>query len=295
MTPFRRKPPPGAYFREVGGAAPFFAAPSSPAAALPPPSSLTTERFEAHAETVVYGESSETLIYSTRKPWRGIDVYIEPPPLSLHDTVLTVRVYANVLGVRTLVASGRLGNAVVGGMNIPAKSSRIVAARCLAESFEVTLFAARSAVNLPPAPDLRRCRVAVLASDQVDEPPAELGGVLLGPLISNAAPPTLPATVATILDTGTGHWPEAELLWVEGAPGTAVGATPRYLLVYDQLDSVGVQPIPAMTFSLGDLNASTVRIPVGIRTRSGRWQIRASSTPLTLTPVTDCALQAMVR
>lgn len=102
-----------------------------------------------------------TVVYSTQKRWRGVDVYIQTDYASAGDLgSMIVQVFANIRGLRTLVASGRT-------RATPGK--RIAAVRCIADTFDVVVARDRTVGVSADA----SCQIVVMATDESLVTPAD--------------------------------------------------------------------------------------------------------------------------
>lgn len=269
-------------------------APYQPPKAPPasPASSQVREHSESFTQAFFYPEESELLVFSSTKEWSACDVFLLQPNLQSVLTVFTVRIYAVVAGVRVLVASGRLGNIPTSALNQrPIRPEWVAAARIRAERYDVTLFASAGASLLGGAEQIQ---VAVIAHDDPLAPVPEFLGAL--PLGQDAAG-TRGSVARPTLDSGTGLWPDAELLMVEGVADEAQ-ANGLFLQVFDTVAAAAVAGAPTFVFPLqptGATGSQGQRFKFTYRTRSGRLQIVASTNAQTYVAANNVMLQALVR
>lgn len=185
----------------------------------------------------------EQKIYSTKRRWRACDVFIQVP----NDigtgagAIVTIAVYANTQGVRSLLTTGRLNAFQAAGGESP-RQFWICAARAECDFYEVTITSsyvpngAMHPGNVQPV-----INVAIVASDQAVLAPDAIGciglqtagadaqGDALGSLIELAAS----AEVLINPNAAIAH-PPGELVSVDAI--NAIGAT-RFLLLFDPAHS----------------------------------------------------------
>jgi hypothetical protein len=188
-----------------------------------------SDRLEVASVTASW-TTEERLVYSTSKPWRACDVFVQPTktfstgPQSINH--VTVRVYAITASGRALVAKGHFGNDPFGAIvsNPPSPARLTACARCQAERFEVTIqtpgtfsTAGRDALV-----------ISVAASDEANDPPPLVGALFFSGAGGGAPAPTF----IQHEEYGTG----IELFAVSALNLSTLGsADERYLLIGDQL------------------------------------------------------------
>lgn len=128
--------------------------------------------YEAQTVSVDWPRTKEASVYLTSRRWRACDVFVELPSSLTQSFVLSLFVYAVAQGARTLVASGRLSF----NPSLPNASTELrhwlVAARTVAERYEVTARVSQSSI----APNLTgKLTVTIAAADEMTEPQPGVG------------------------------------------------------------------------------------------------------------------------
>jgi hypothetical protein len=254
--------------------------------------------YEAYSVQLPWPRSRETTFYTTTRRWRACDVYVElPTQLTAASFVLSVFVYAvSQWGQKTLVASGRINGITTDGNGQswwePAKW--IVAARSVAEKYEVTAFVTQQsgAPNLAGTPKL-----TVVASDEMTEPPPTVGAIMLR--ATQGAGIRLSAV-------GLNAPPRLEVLGVQGVNDVAAA---RYLQLYDTsatsfgaITTAGFPPIAQWPMGAaigGGISDYTFRYrsqsPALASVSPLGPALVISTTPGTFTPAADGWVTMMVR
>lgn len=157
------------------------------------------------------GTSYRTILATTR-PSRGVDVYVSAPTT---DGFIRLKVYAVTPAGRHLVATGlaTMSNADSGRM-----ARRVVAARAIAQRFEVDVSLIRTGVTGITAD------FSVVASDEAVEAPHRVGTARLidpnlGPGMLNISS-TLPSFAPPAATIGAGHEILLSAIQTRGAAGT---------------------------------------------------------------------------
>lgn len=258
----------------------------------PPPNPIlgAGDDYEAFATvpTLWPAFQIEQTIYTTKKRWAALDVYLEiPTGAILTNACFTLRVYAIASsGARTLVSSGRYGRLQNnGGASVTFPGPVwICAARAQAERFEVTiLFDAPIA-----AAGTETYRVSGVASDEAVEAPAWVGVIratataaLANQLFLNIA------GISTLM-------PSPEVVGISAANGAAAA---RWLHLYDQATNAGIAGgTPQLCFPMGSATGQGfVDNTFRYRPMSGGIILAVSSTLATTTLAADCTLNALFR
>jgi len=213
--------------------------PLSPAVSPPlpqqPPVLGVSSDYEAKTVPVTCTRGQEVSVYITSRRWRACDVFVEIPETVAQVFTLSIFVYAIAQGSRTLVASGRL----VFNSATPSLEPRkwIVAARTVAERYEVTARVDYSTI----APQFTNpLLVTVAASDEMTEPPDELGSITKYGSPNGVKFAFVQMTIPPFL----------EVLAVQGV--NTAGAA-RYLMLFDDTStSFAGLTSPVMVWPLGD-------------------------------------------
>lgn len=185
--------------------------PPAPPAAAPLRGALPAD---ATSESVIFkgqisapraaGVGQELLIGSTSRPWRAVDVFVDPSELgagssSQGETIYRVRVYAVSDVTRALVATGFF----VGGTrgNLWVASARVVAPR-----FEVTIQPGQVAVDFPGADQALPFAASIVARDEADDAPPWVGAEVVSraPVILGAPSGTWSVDFAAVGYLGMG-------------------------------------------------------------------------------------------
>lgn len=150
--------------------------------------------------------SPELPVFSTKRQWTSIDVYVNPQATAQSvaaNQLLTIWIYARILDVRVLVASGRLAFSGTAA-NLVQWTTPIymAAARMAATSFEVT---ASWVIPGPQTPTDGKVNVTCVASNTPNEPPPNVGMIFgtlpfLGATALNSPRPFRPEICAVTCD-----------------------------------------------------------------------------------------------
>ena len=253
-----------------------------PPRANPPPELAAiqgqiSDTGEAYAQQFEWKSTGgEFVVYTTRRQWRACDVYLSQPGAQGPKSVFTVRVYALFVGgLRTLVATGRLGKFNAIGVGLPPKHPVwIAAARAQATRFEVTVEYAQGG----PGSNAGVVSVGVCASNEANDPPAWVGAV-------RCSHELVPALT-------TQEFPDPELVMVQGIVPVGIAA-PRFLHVHDRDSTITAGLPPSFCFPLG-VGAGGGSFFLHFRSQ-GLMTIQVSSTAAVTTAVLDCLVQAMIR
>lgn len=189
------------------------------------------------------------IIYATQKRWRGVDVYLQTTNGATNGTI-AVQIWANIRGMRTLVASARTFATTPPGPVArrfgPGK--RVCSVRVFAENFEVVL-AHDGAWNANDTYQL-----LVVGTDEAVQDTNEIVGarsMQIGETLFGAAPQGLLADNFPI-----------ELCSVEAANNS--GAL-RWLMLFDQTTTPVNGDSPRHTFAL-PIGQSVFEAGPGLRT-----------------------------
>lgn len=264
------------------GAAAFVPPPAPPLPPSPPPpppgvSGGPCEYFFQQVDTP--RGQQELSLYVTKKPWRGIDVYLAATNAVPLSSVFTIRIYAIVDGMRAMVSTGRYNFvASTAGANVQIPPTLVAAARSGGVKFEVTVsWNAQVGVN-----NTQPVQWAIYASDQLTVDPPPLTG----------APIPFAGNNTTQWDTagigGVVLYPDAEIRQIV-AVNTAAAARYVLLIETDAGTVVGAGFVATMSFPIGAIAGQGALFDnVRYRVRPGRrMRIFASSTGPTLTAVGD--------
>lgn len=277
--------------------APFYKKPEVPAmpasvarAAYQPPASSPIEvpsgklddQSETFSQTFPWPANAEQSVYRCKRRWRACDVYLQTSdPIPSQGTFL-VRVYAHAdSGLRTLVATGRLGNFNDQLQNSSPAPLWICAARAQASFFEVTV----TYEQISFAPATGTVSVSLVASDEANEPPEWVGVMAISP----------DATLGfTTTVTPSHHYHDPELIDVFGVPDVLVAA-PRFLHVHvNRTTVVFLGLVPRYVFPLGLGTAGGGGL-WKLSLRADSFAVVPSSTADTTTPVADCVVGGRIR
>lgn len=261
---------------------------------VPPPAALAAQiprggaggerlDYESWGDTVDWPIAGEVTLWTSEKRWRAVDVYATLPvdlPLGLLFSFFVYAVLPS--GVRTLVSSGRLGKLTTAAAGM--LPTWVAAGRGQAVKWEVTCRASGSITA-------DKISVAIVASDEANEPPEWVGLVPCG---FNTVNPL----VNTSVRTTSIFMPE--LVRVEGVVGAAVAA-PRYLHIHDAGagSMAGVTPLISLPLGagVGAGGGFGGQWKVNLRTSTinGIFQVVVSSAAGVTALVVDCSVQAWAR
>ncbi len=239
------------------------------------------EGFEAFSQSYAWPIDTDLTVYTTSKRWRAIDVYVNQISPQPALSAFSVFVYAILPGgMRTLVASGRLGHFSGAPTATPLLPLWIASARAVASRYEVVLrysSASGGGVNG------EQIGITVIAADEAVEAPPFLGAI--------------PLSVVHTTALSTTDLSLPELLAVSGSKGEAV-ASPRFIHVLEG-SAAAAGRAPVFSFPLGDEAAAGgggfAEFGMQYRSLSGFLRVVPSSTVAVCTPVADCYVQALVR
>lgn len=209
-----------------------YAPPLTPFTEAPaPPANNITDDYEAYRAVVALpADGVERTIYTFQRFWRAADVYIQVPfsvgalltPLSI-----TVRVYARVQGIRTLIASGRFGPDGAG-------QRWVCAARGAAERYEVTIHQPLGLVG-------QEVGVSLVGTNEAPEPPEYIGSV---PLACGAGQaPILTSTGELSVQAAT---PDIQPVFLQATKVSAGG--PFWLQIHDTIAPIAPGALPVFSF-----------------------------------------------
>lgn len=227
-------------------------------------------------------------VYTTRKRWRAIDVFVEKTDdsVSMADTMLSVVVYGRSQnGRRAVVASGRFGPTTTFGGIDEGAIKWVASARTVSERYEVAIHLRRN--NESPALT-GQLKVTVVASDEMTEAPPTVGCVLANSIVTSE------------LVWGTGSLyppPPLELISLWGVVGESV-EDPRYIGIVDDNSEVSLSGATAsLIFPLGSSGGQGVTVErINWRAiQNPRIAVTSSPVPSAFAPVTDCYFNALVR
>lgn len=244
---------------------------------------------EVFSQTYPFGTAAR-LIFSTKRRWRGVDVYVSSDRTD-SPVLVTVRVYAVVGDVRSLVSTGRYaarpsGNPYVSGRYTAPPSKWTAAARCGAVRFEVTVGFHFTGATADPG----NFTVACIAADDLIEPPADLGHINVH---------ASPAFEAGPGGFGGSDFQDVELLSIWGSnpgPGTA----PIWAMLFDMPSATagpadGDSPDLVWPLSLADVGSGFRHEGINYRQQQGKLVLRTSLTPFLLTQTGDGQMFAKIR
>lgn len=228
--------------------------------AAPPPPTFDGRAVDyetGQARIINWPLATETLVYTTRKRWRACDVYVsvvQLAPSALAPFIVSVFVYAIVVGQRTLVASGRLPFSNVGTALLP-QNVWACAARAGAEKFEVTVRADGADMQ-----GKMGIVATVIATDEAVAPLVRLGEITLTGNITFGTVSTTDAVQFATSSLTVKPPPRLEVVRVAGINS---GSAARYLQLYEH----GPGGAPT-TVNMGD-NFPVLEWPMGAAAGGG--------------------------
>jgi hypothetical protein len=243
-----------------------------------PPNELETDSVQFQT---AQDFQAETLVFSTQRRWRAIDVYVQIPTtfVGIQLSAVRVKVWAITEAGRFLVASGFATSPANG----TALTAHIASARTLASRFDVTvsvLGAAAGSANLV---------LSYVASDQATTSPPNVGVIPVWRLmrrtpervfnpftdVVQVQPELVKALVSNLHAANTLYWQVLDAVDV----AAAAGSIPRF----------------AVTLRAGETIALPPEMLAGFRTWTTGLVIGGSSTPDTFTASNDVQWMAWMR
>jgi len=231
--------------------------------------------------------NQEQPVWSTTRRWKAIDVYVAPQcVIATFHGELSIFVYAETAGIRSLVASGRIDLANQGNFGRPVSlPAWVCGGRSETTNYLVT-YSFTDALQVLLVPQQGAFNVTCVASDRADPVPAGIGEFVA---------PTVGGSFGTL--GALASFPGKSELVALGGANTVAAA--RWLHVHDRIAPVvpaGLAGLtPRITFPMGAV------IGDGFYTRDIRFRARGalmvvcSSTALTTTAAADGAISVSFR
>ncbi len=218
------------------------------AAIVAPAAPVVASDFEAATVQIGITSNQEIPVYSTKKRWRAVDVYVtlpgtffQGPFISDLNPVVAIYVFAVVGSTRTLVGSGRLTREDQG------IAKHVVSVHhALAEHFDV-VFSAVS-IGAGTIVGTRVVDVSILASDQAATPRPNVGVV---PMLKVSAGQVAPiGSVQILKEIPSLVAPTQGAVQIVGVYASNIVGAARFLHLFDQGAAVVNTQTPLFEFAV---------------------------------------------
>lgn len=253
---------------------------ATPAVRPPSPAELASGANIEIASTTFDALASASAKVGLKRQWSAVDVYVSlerPFPLIAQAGIIGCSVFARAgSSGRTLVATGAMRPFQVAGNIATIEPVLIAGARLEPSLYDVEIFS--SAPNATNAP---KCTVTLVGTHNTAAVPERVGGL------------SFDTDTGSIL-WGVGNTPlfRRELLWFSAASLAGAGVS-RWMQYFDTSGAVPNGSVPDAVWAIPPDGSIDVR-PLLERARRAP-NLRASSTPGTLTVAADVFLSAFVR
>lgn len=253
---------------------------ATPAIAPPTPAELGSGKLGEIATATFDALASANARAGLKRQWSAVDVYVSlerPFPLIAQTGLVRCNVFARTGNQgRTLVATGAMRPFQVAGDTDSIEPVLIAGAR-----LEPSLYDVEISSTAPAATGGPKCTVTMIGTHNTAVLPERVGGLSFDT-----------DTGSILWGVGNTQMPRRELLWFSAASLAGPGVT-RWVQYFDTAGAIVNGTVPDAVWALPGDGSIDVR-PLLERARRAP-NLRASSTPGTLTLAADVFLSAFVR